>query len=229
MKIIFLNTWNGKMGDEMTEFLKKEALDADIFCLQEVFSEMESIAEKYLTNYRETKAFKLVTDRTDIFSQATYVKKEINVISSEIVFDKESTHGLGIYTHFKYNNQNIHLINFHGLSRPVDKLDNPNRLQCSKDLISFLSQKNGVKIIGGDFNLLPETESIQMFESNGYRDLIKDYKIETTRNRLGWERYPNNKQYYSDYIFLSPETKLKNFAVIQNEISDHLPLILEIE
>ena len=84
-------------------------------------------------------------------------------------------------------------------------------------------------MIGGDFNLAPETKSIAMLTENGYRDLIKDFKIRTTRNRLAWEMYPESKQYFSDYVFASPEVKVKEFTVPENEISDHLPLILDIE
>jgi endonuclease/exonuclease/phosphatase family metal-dependent hydrolase len=67
-----------------------------------------------------------------------------------------------------------------------------------------------------------------MFEENGYRDLIKEYKISTTRNRLAWEMYPDNKQLFSDYVFLSPGITINNFSVPDNEISDHLPMILEV-
>lgn len=67
-----------------------------------------------------------------------------------------------------------------------------------------------------------------MFEKNGYKDLIKDYKIPTTRNKVAWKMYPDNPQLYSDYVFVSSGIEVKSFSVIENEISDHLPLILEI-
>jgi endonuclease/exonuclease/phosphatase family metal-dependent hydrolase len=86
-----------------------------------------------------------------------------------------------------------------------------------------------MKIIGGDFNLLPETKSAQMFEENDYRSLIKEFRIRTTRNRLAWELYPNDKQYYADYVFVSPGVNVKEFSVPENEISDHLALILRVE
>jgi endonuclease/exonuclease/phosphatase family metal-dependent hydrolase len=67
-----------------------------------------------------------------------------------------------------------------------------------------------------------------MFEENGYIDHIKENNIPTTRNRHSWDRYPN-KQYYADYAFTSPEVKVNHFEVIENEASDHLPLVLDIE
>lgn len=83
-------------------------------------------------------------------------------------------------------------------------------------------------IIGGDFNMFPENESIRMFEKNGYQDLIKNFGIKTTRNRIAWEKYPETPQYYSDYIFLKGDLQIKTFSVPENEVSDHLAMILEI-
>jgi endonuclease/exonuclease/phosphatase family metal-dependent hydrolase len=88
--------------------------------------------------------------------------------------------------------------------------------------------KEGIQIIGGDFNILPETESIRMFKDQGYADLIKDFSIRTTRNRFAWEKYPGNELYYSDYVFIK-HAKVVDFAVPALEISDHLPMLLDIE
>ena len=226
MKIIFLNTWNGKMREAISEFLNEQKQDTDIFCLQEVDSEMKLLCEELLPNYEVVSEYKRIDD-TDYFSQSTYMKKGLNVVSSDILFATEMDRGLGIYTQLEVNEQNIHLCNFHGKSRPIDKLDNEGRLKQSQGLIDFFEEKQGLKIIGGDFNILPETQSIGMFEENGYRDLIKDFHVRTTRNRLVWERFPT-KMLFSDYVFVNSEIDVTNFTVIENEISDHLPLILEI-
>ena len=65
-----------------------------------------------------------------------------------------------------------------------------------------------------------------MFEDNGYKNLIKEFKIPTTRNEISWAKY-ENKQLFADFVFVSPDVKITNFSVPNNEISDHLPLILE--
>jgi exonuclease III len=228
MKIVFLNTWNGKIRDGITEFIKEHSRNTDVFCFQEVYPEMRFFCKEILPDYAEFYAYKFVV-KDDDFPQATYVNKKINNISSSILFDRQLDCGLGVNVIFSLGNNNVHICNFHGLSKPGNKLDNSNRLKQSKYLIDFFRDKDGQKIIGGDFNLLPDTKSIQIFKENGYRDLIKDFNIKTTRNRLSWEMYPDNPQYHSDYVFLSPEVKIKKFSVPDVEISDHLPLILEIE
>lgn len=77
--------------------------------------------------------------------------------------------------------------------------------------------------------MLPEAESIQAFAKAGYRDLIHEYKIPTTRNHFSWDLYPNAPYLFSDYVFIDPAIQVKSFSVPNVEVSDHLPMILEIE
>jgi len=138
--------------------------------------------------------------------------------------------GLGLYTEIKKGDDSIHICNVHGVAYAADnKLDNPARLEQSRVLIDFFGPLSGQKIIGGDFNILPDTDSIRAFATGGYVDLIKQFNIQATRNRFSWDLHPGSKQYYSDYVFISPDVKVQNFVVPQNEISDHLPIILDIE
>jgi len=85
------------------------------------------------------------------------------------------------------------------------------------------------QIIGGDFNLDLNTKSVSLFEENGYQNLIKEFCIGNTRNEVSWAQYPNHeKQHFADFLFLNSDFKINYFAVPYIEISDHLPLILEI-
>jgi endonuclease/exonuclease/phosphatase family metal-dependent hydrolase len=174
------------------------------------------------------RGYKKLAEDND-FPQATYLRDDLQLLSWQFVLKKHPGTGLGIYTQIDMRNNMIHLCNLHGTARPGNKLDTAQRINQSRGLIDFFKDKNGMKIIGGDFNLLPETKSAQMFEENGYRNLIKEFRIRTTRNRLAWELYPDDKQYYSDYVFVSPEVKVKEFSVPENEISDHLALVLGLE
>ena len=131
------------------------------------------------------------------------------------------------YIHFENNNQSYFLTHLHGLPFPPDKLDCPGRLEQSRNIINFLNQQTGSKILCGDFNLLPDTESIKMIEKSGMRNLIGEFNIKTTRSASNFKKYPDSPQYFADYMFVSPELNIKKFSVPQLEISDHLPMILE--
>lgn len=226
MRIIFLNIWEGKLQEAIESFILGQAPATDVFCLEEVPEGTRRIFEKLLPNYKGIYADKSVLGHT--FEQATYVRDSIGILISKPLLETTSGVGLGLYTQLVSGVSKINICNLHGVSHPGDKLDNPDRMEQSKAVIDFFKTFDGQKIIGGDFNLLPETESIKMFEENGYVDLIKKFDVKTTRNHLAWDRY-DIKQYFSDYAFTSEDVKIKSFEVINNEISDHLPLILDVE
>lgn len=228
MKVIFFNTWNANIRDGITEFIKEHCRDTDIFCLQEVFEDNKIIYDNLLPNYQNFFADKYL-NKKNAYAQATYVHTEYTVLSSQIMFENLPDSGLGLYTCITRGSKSIHVLNFHGIGHPGDKLDNPGRVAVSKRIIDFFKDKQGPKIIGGDFNILPDTKSIDMFVEKGFRDLIKDFAIPATRNQLAWKQYPETKQYYSDYVFVSPDIKINDFSVPNIEISDHLPLIVDFE
>ena len=106
------------------------------------------------------------------------------------------------------------------------KLDSPARLAQSKNLLASIETlPKAPTLLCGDFNLMPQTQSIGLLETN-MKNLIKDFKIENTRNKISWDKYPD-KQHFADFVFVTPEVKVKSFEVPYNEISDHLPMILE--
>lgn len=227
MKIVFLNAWNGKVGRSLWEFFEKQKESTDVFVLMETDINFQKKADQILADFTSFKANKEV-DNEDEFFQTTYARNINKILVSNAVLDDDRNIGYGLYTKIQSENQILNLINVHGIALPGNKLDNPKRIEQSKAFIDFMKKVDGPKIIGGDFNLEPDTESVQMFEKNGYRNLISEYKIKTTRNHLSWDLYPN-KQLFADYVFVSPDIKIKSFEVPDIEISDHLPLILEIE
>jgi hypothetical protein len=180
-----------------------------------------------LKNYSLVSANKAVSEEDGCF-QSTYVKNEYKILKSEAFLGTDPYIGLGLYSQIQANNKIINIANIHGVARPGDKLDNPKRLEQSKMIIDHMAEVEGLKLIGGDFNLDKNTESVKMFEKNGYRNLIEEYEIDMTRNHLSWDLHPH-KQLWADYLFVSPEIKVKSFEVPKNEVSDHLPLIMEIE
>lgn len=229
MKLIFLNTWCGKQGNEIREFFKLHAQDTDIFCLQEASDDMRNMVREYLRDFSETFSHqegKTIGTHTDEYDQTTYVRKTVPVLHSEILFSEKAS-GLGICTEIQYPDGTLHILNYCGDSRPGNKLDTPGRIEQSEKILAYYRDKQGPKILGGDFNLLPQTRSVQVFLENGYRELVKDFNISTTRNHLAWDRFPV-KILFSDYVFISNDIKVKDFSVPNIKVSDHLPMILQL-
>lgn len=124
------------------------------------------------------------------------------------------------------NGKLLTIANLHGTSFPGSKLDTLQRLEQSQKVLDFLNIKVGAKVLTGDFNLLPPTKSIQIFEKE-LRNLISEYKIERTRSDLNPYAIREDFQKHADYTFVSKDLKVKNFEVPNLKISDHLPMILE--
>jgi len=226
MKVIFLNLNYGR--NDFSGILKfiKENIDIDIFCFQEIKNEIKIEIENLLKDFNSINISKELEDSTS-FNLETFVNKKYENFKFEILENNNLHTAPAIFLEIDSGNSKWNILNFHGSHLPANKLDSEDRLSASQRIIEYLKKKTGRKIIGGDFNLLPNTESIIIFEQNGYKNLIKDFNIQTTRNENAWKLYPNNKQLYADYVFVSKDVEVKNFTVISNEISDHLPMLLE--
>ena len=231
MKILYLNTWEGKETDAISDFLEVHKKDTDIFCLQEVYEGMRKIAKDYLQDFNEIYKHQdgpeFETGIED-YAQAIYIRKNIKILKSEELFENSTKAGLGLAIDIELDGKIFHILNYHGISRSKDKLDNDARLGQSKKIIDFYNNIVGPKIIGGDFNFLPETESYNIFIKNGYKELIKSGNIPTTRNHLFWDNRPE-KHLFSDYIFTKDGVNVTSLEVPNIEVADHLPLIIKID
>lgn len=114
------------------------------------------------------------------------------------------------------------VLNFHGLWNGQGKGDSDERLAQSDRIVEFIHSLNHPSILCGDFNLTPDTESIQKFESAGLVDLIKKYGITSTRTSLYTKPIK-----YADYVFTSDGIIVNEFKVLPDEVSDHAALFLD--
>lgn len=252
MKLITLNTWGGTIYDPIVRFIAENA-DTDIFCLQEVFHTESD--QTVIEREARADLFKALTallpDHVGYFAScqdglqpggvpadfhlqfglATFVKKSITVRSYYDMFvfrDKDACVGNDLRTMGR-NIQCLELldsgvawsiINFHGLWNGQGKSDTDDRISQSKKVRENYERLEGKRILCGDFNLLPETESLRIL-GDGMRDLIAEYGVSSTRSSL----YTKPLK-LADYIFTSPEVEVERFEVLQDEVSDHLPLLL---
>jgi endonuclease/exonuclease/phosphatase family metal-dependent hydrolase len=119
----------------------------------------------------------------------------------------------------------LRLLNYHGIWTK-DKQGNELAKQACQKIYDLAMEVTYPSIICGDFNLFPTTESIAIFKAN-FTNLVDTYDIKTTRpasNELSHE-----KRNVVDYILVSKGVIVQKFSVIDNDVSDHFPLILEFE
>jgi len=134
-------------------------------------------------------------------------------------------HGRSIqYVTLNLQGNPMTIINFHGAwIKGMKKIDTEDRINQSKKIVEFIQNLSNDFILCGDFNLLPDTESLAILEKAGLRNLIKEYGITSTRT--SFYKKPDK---YADYVFVSKEIEVKDFRVLLEEVSDHSALFLEI-
>jgi endonuclease/exonuclease/phosphatase family metal-dependent hydrolase len=228
VKIIFYNLNDLKIDSEgLANFIEQHQPTTDIFCFQETNGQAKQMLAQLFPQYLEATTFKWLTE-VDYCRLVILLKPEFRLLKIDNFMEDHNVYGAALYAKILTpENEILHVINVHGISRPGNKLDDENRLAQSEAILSYMQNVKGPLIVGGDFNLDPTTNSITMFEDAGYVNLIKKYNINSTRNEVIWRKFPDNKQYFSDYVFVSKDVTVENFSVPYNEFSDHLPLLLD--
>lgn len=167
---------------------------------------------------------------SDAYCVYIIAKKPITLLSSVPLLDESDPGtGLALAAKLQVGSEHLGVVSVHGVPCTGDKLESEGRLRQTRQLLEWLKGQSIPPIVCGDFNLYPATKSVQKFAAAGYRDLVKEYQIATTRNRLAWEKWPNNMQLYADYTFVSPSVTVADFRVLAIEASDHLPMIIDVD
>lgn len=257
MKIVSLNIWEGHEQKALFDFLGEQK-DADIFCFQEVMdSPRADISESRGARVHildELKAFLpgwgaqffAVQERFDLegpvdfevtSGQLTLRQNAIPLLAGGQIFTyegadspkswEETASGF-VYSRIPSGSGALTILNFHGVPEPGHKRDSSIRIEQSKRILDFIAKEKGEVILIGDFNLMPDTESIQMLEAAGLRNLIKEYGIKTTRSKASPFYGTPRQQNFADYAFVSKGIIVKKFEVPEDCVaSDHLPILLE--
>jgi len=228
MKILSLNVAHGMLEAKLFAYISQHATTTDVFCFQETDPAIrDQITERLSDTFMSYHATKQNDDAEYFVS--TYVRKELAVLETQTPLEAIAGAGNALSITLSEEGKSITISNVHGAPYPGHKLDTPERLAQSHGLLQFAETRPETHVFIGDFNLLPETESVQVFSKQGFDDLIKRFNIPTTRNAVAWDRFPDNKQLYADYAFVRGDGDITyDFSVDEDVVSDHLPLRLEL-
>ncbi|MFA6158088.1 MAG: endonuclease/exonuclease/phosphatase family protein [Candidatus Paceibacterota bacterium] len=171
----------------------------------------------------------------DNYGLLMLVRKDIKVLDEGELFvhkhkgyaptENAGLHARNIqYITLKEGGETLTVINFHGLWNGKGKTDSEDRLIQSKNILAFTKTLKNEFILCGDFNLLPDTKSLSMFEEDGLRNLIKEHGITSTRTSF----YPHPVR-YADYVFTTKNLAVKEFRVLPEEVSDHSAILIEVK
>lgn len=248
IKFVTLNIWKGGMlFDKILAFINKEA--PDIIAMQEVRNGKDSRLEKQFRTFGVFKeklgypysvfspaflnilSVGKIEEGNAIFSRFPIVHNKVIFFDRQYgEFNSEDSKHFelipGILQHavIKFQSLKLNIFNVHGIWG-VDGKDNEGRLKMSRIIADEVKDKENV-ILAGDFNVKPNTKTIQNIE----KYLINVFKdeLQTTFNM----KYKENRGYATsvvDMVFLSKNIKVLNHFCPKKDISDHLPLVCTLE
>lgn len=116
----------------------------------------------------------------------------------------------------------VQVYNVHGIRTGDKKWDERTTKQC-EFIISKAQEHNLPTIIAGDFNLLPDTEGIQIMNKT-FQNNISRFNIISTRP--SFDDWLDKWDLVVDYVF-SKDVEIKDCYITNIDTSDHLPLIIE--
>lgn len=241
MKLITLNTWGGRVGNPLLDFVTFHR-EIDIFCFQELYNAADDKLsddddkEARLNLFSDLKGslpeynsfFRPVIE--NVYGIGAFVKKGIDVLEEGDILIHENPNYPGRggdhsrnlqWLECRINDKIYSIFNVHGLWNGKGKTDTPDRIAQSERIRKFMDTIDTPKILCGDFNLRPDTESVKILEK-GMKNLIREHAITSTRTSI----YKKEER-HADYIFVSPEIVVNRFEVLKDEVSDHSPLLLD--
>ncbi len=240
LKLITLNIWGGHIEEPLLNFIGNRR-NIDIFCFQEVYNK----ASDKITNedrYLSLDIFSKIQGQlpshkgyfrpvvNSIYGIAMFIKNDISVIEEgeRTIYANDNYIGMGPthsrilqYAKIKHNGHRFVVVNVHGLWNGMGKGDSPERINQSLQIRNFLDSASEEKILCGDFNLKPGTESLKIL-GTGMNDHIQIRNIKSTRTSF----YPRSER-FADYIYTSKNIAVNDFQVLPEEVSDHSALLLD--
>jgi endonuclease/exonuclease/phosphatase family metal-dependent hydrolase len=171
---------------------------------------------------------------------ATFVRRTLPVIgqAQDFVHGEFAADGWGGHPRsrnahavrlFDYEtSQAITVAHMHGLRDLTGKQDTPSRLLQARRLVDLVerTRRSGDRlVVCGDFNVLPASATFELLATIGLTDLVTTRGYADTRTSL-YAKTPR----FADYMLTSRDVVVRRFDVVaQPEVSDHRPLVLDLE
>ena len=253
IKVIQINIYKGKYLSKLIDFLKKE--DADIITMQEVTAGgfnlagdksanlFEILQEKLNLNGVYHGDLKLTGSSDSSFGNAVLTKfeikksrfitlkkfrpvtlEELDGASAFEIRPKIPRHMLDVLVDLSIGK--LHTISVHG-AWTAPPSDTPQTLRQAKIIVKILKSLGKEPfIMGGDLNATPQSEVIKMIGGVA-NNLMDGISVKQTTHPKIHKIVPRG--FLVDYIFTSKHFKVLSLNVPEVTVSDHLPVVAELE
>lgn len=237
MKILQLNVWSCNLTPAIVELINRE--QPDVICFQEVISAertgkilqsleemLEDISYKHVY-YSPLAKFRFMhgTARRGnaILSKYPLEDTETFWTHGEFCEDFDYTvgwnaaRGVACATVVAPGGK-IRVMTTHGYHVRDHKNGNEETLKACRQIADYVAAIDLPLVLTGDFNLTPQSESMQVFDGQ-LRNLTREYGFTTTRNHL------TSKTEACDYI-LTRGIDVEDFSALDDVVSDHQALVV---
>ena len=250
LKLVSINIFQGKLLDQVCAFIEQER--PDIITMQEVYDGHDPNAPRQYRSWEELKRRfgaefvgqdyepALIDNRTEgKFPEGNAILAKFPVVARDCVFFNEPFNPNHV-DHISNNPTMPHVlqhvvlqtpageVNTYSLHGPWD-LDGDNfsdqRRQMSKAILKATKDKKNV-LLAGDTNAKPTNQAIRNLEPQ----LVNVFGTELTSTfNMKHKTNPGYATAVVDMIFVSPDVKILSKNCPDVDISDHLPLVVEVE
>ena len=127
----------------------------------------------------------------------------------------------------RINKQEFYVFTTHFTYSPAFA-DTPIKVKEAERIVKIIKEKRPI-ILAGDFNSHFKSEVIKKIDKEvSYID--KEHNPTWTKHPFSYKGFEETRlKWKLDYIFISKKMKCKNFKIIDTDISDHLPIVADIE
>lgn len=238
MKLLQLNTWSCNLAPEIVKLLQRE--QPDVVCLQEVISAeqtgkiLQSLEEiladapyeyvyysplaKFRFMHRTASRGNAILSRYPLAGTGTFWTHGEFQPDFDYSIGWNSARGVA-YATVQTPGGDVRVVTTHGYHIKTHKNGDEETLRACRQIDKFIRDIDGPVVLTGDFNLVPESESMQVFDGS-LRNLTREANLKTTRNHL------TSKTEACDYI-LTRDVDVQQFAALDDVVSDHQALLLE--
>ena len=222
------------------EVCGKDTINGNINSKRDCFKELQkTFADRYRGELAIAERFTSSPD--SYIGQAIFYKRSFSLLEKTVFplyqrgvpfpsesenFEDESR--VLLHLTLGTDNKRISFLNLHGAWAKIATEHDHQKVQGER-LLSYLRNVQPPFIFSGDLNLNPQQPTVQKI-SELARNLITEYQVTKTlnpRTHRSQEVFPEGVAV--DYIFVSKDITVKNFTVIEDDISDHVGLVVEIE
>ena len=221
----------------LPEYITKGPVDKATTDLKHSFYGPNSVMQNFdMEEFHGQESFHF--DLGGLAEMGNYTKSKYEVVKGQNIFLEnhftyttdhsnwpEEDYRAVLVTDLIIDEKPLRILNYHGIWTR-GKLGNKKTLAACKKINALALEAKGKVVICGDFNLFPDTPSMKLFETS-FVSLVDQFKIKTTRPNAN--ELNNLDRNVVDYIFVSRGVKVNKFEVIQLDVSDHLPLVLNFE